>query len=43
MFLYNSASAAKTTEPKDKQLCITEQIIKNIHDTNPLENQEHKA
>ena len=35
--LHNSASIAKTREPKDEQLCITVHIIQNIHDTDPLD------
>ena len=33
-------SVVKTREPKDKQLCIAVHILKNTHDTNPLDNQD---
>ena len=36
-------SDAKTSEPKDKQLCITVHIINNICDANPLDNSSSKA
>ena len=43
MFLYNSTSVAKTREPKDEQLCTTVHTIQNIHDTDPLDNQDNWA
>ena len=37
MFLYNSASVAKTREPENEQLCITVHTVQNICDTDPLD------
>ena len=41
MFLYNCALVAKTREPEDKQLCIAVHILKNVNDTDHLDNQDN--
>ena len=41
MFLYNSTSVAKTRDYEDEHLCIAVHITQNIHDTDPLDNQDN--
>ena len=38
IFSYIQPKCVKTSEAKDKQLCIAVHIINDIHDANPLDN-----